>query len=220
MIITGLFLNPDESVPAFSVSNFDMCTVVIDPGHGGIDPGKVAVNGVYEKDINLCISKKLKNYLTYAGAQVIMIREEDIGLYDPNSKNKKREDLNNRKKIINNSDADIIVSIHANSFQKEKYKGAQVFYFKDSEQGKELAGIIQKQFKYFVDETNDRQIKQSDSLYILKRTNIPAVIVECGFLSNYKEAELLSTDAYQDKVAWAIYIGICRYLSLQENSSL
>lgn len=210
-IIVGVSISKYKATNAFSFPT-EQCTIVIDAGHGGFDPGKVGVNEVLEKDINLSIAKILQGYLTYSGANVIMTREDDNGLYDEGSSNKKRQDMNRRKEIINSSNADILVSIHQNSFSQSKYKGAQVFYYHSSEEGKRLAQHIQEQIKIFVDEDNNRKIKSSNSYYMLKQTNIPGVIVECGFLSNYEEAELLSTEEYQDKIAWAIYIGILKYL--------
>lgn len=190
--------------------------IVLDAGHGGFDPGKVGVGDEIEKDINLAITLKLKAYLEYSGAQVVLTRKDDNGLYDASSSNKKRQDMNRRKEIINTSGADILVSIHQNSFSQEKYKGAQVFYYADSNNGNLLAQNIQTAIKTFVDPTNNRLIKDSNSYFILKQTNIPSVIVECGFLSNYEEAKLLSSDDYQDKIAWAVYIGIMKFYKDQE----
>ncbi|GKX30618.1 N-acetylmuramoyl-L-alanine amidase CwlD [Vallitalea longa] len=209
LIATILYAN--KVINVFS-SVEDKNIIVVDAGHGGFDPGKVGVNGELEKDINLSIAIKLKDYLEYSGAHVIMTREDDNGLYNESSSNKKREDMNKRKEIINSSGGDILVSIHQNSFSQQKYKGAQVFYFNSSDEGKTLAQCIQQEIKTFVDNKNNRQVKDSDSYFILKQTNIPGVIVECGFLSNYQEAELLNTDVYQDKIAWAIYIGIIKFL--------
>lgn len=209
LISTILYAN--KVIDVFS-SVDDKYVIVVDAGHGGFDPGKVGVNGELEKDINLAIAIKLKEYLEYSGAHVIMTREDDNGLYDESNSNKKRQDMNKRKEIINKSGGDVLVSIHQNSFPQEKYKGAQVFYYASSDSGKVLAQCIQEEIKALVDNDNNRQIKDSNSYFMLKQTNIPGVIVECGFLSNYEEAELLNTDIYQDKVAWAIYIGITKFL--------
>lgn len=185
--------------------------IVLDAGHGGFDPGKVGVNGELEKEINLAITKKLKAYLEYSGARVVLTRKDEHGLYNESSSNKKREDMNKRKQIINNSGADLLVSIHQNSFTQEKYKGAQVFYYASSDDGKLLAQSIQTAIKTFVDPENSRLVKDSNSYFVLKQTNIPSVLVECGFLSNYEEAKLLSSDDYQDKIAWGVYIGIMKF---------
>ncbi|MCT4688703.1 N-acetylmuramoyl-L-alanine amidase CwlD [Vallitalea sp.] len=209
LVATILYAN--KVINVFS-SVEDKYVVVVDAGHGGFDPGKVGVNGELEKNINLLIAIKLKEYLEYSQVNVVMTREDDGGLYSESSKNKKREDMNKRKEIINTSGGDILVSIHQNSFSQEKYRGAQVFYYASSDDGKKLAQYIQQEIKTFVDNENNRQVKDSNSYFILKQTNIPGVIVECGFLSNYSEAELLMTDIYQDKIAWAIYIGIIKFL--------
>ncbi len=184
--------------------------IVLDAGHGGFDPGKVGVSGELEKEINLAITQKLKDYLEYSGAQVVLTREDEKGL-----SNKKREDMNKRKQIINNSGADILVSIHQNSFPQENCKGAQVFYYASSDDGKVLAQSIQTAIKTFVDPENNRLVKDSSSYFVLKQTNIPSVIVECGFLSNYEEAKRLASDDYQDKIAWAVYIGIMEFYNVQ-----
>ncbi len=188
-------------------------TIVIDPGHGGRDPGKVGVNDALEKDINLKISLKLKNLLEQNDINVIMTREEDVGLYSEEDSNKKRADLNNRIQLINESDALFAVSIHQNSFTQEYVKGAQVFYHAASSEGRELALILQEEIKKTMDDGNRRKAKSNESYYMLKKTVCPLVIIECGYLSNLQEAELLVTEEYQEKMAWAISLGILEYLN-------
>lgn len=187
--------------------------VVIDAGHGGRDPGKIAVNDALEKDINLMISKKLKKYLELNDILVVMTRESDIGLYKESDSNKKRADLNNRVKIIKNSGAYVAVSIHQNSFPQPQYKGSQVFYYSHSEQGAKLAKLIQNEIKCFVNTNNKRKEKANDAYFMLKQTNCPTVIVECSFLSNWEDAQLILTEDYQDKIAWAIFMGIMKYIN-------
>lgn len=187
--------------------------VVLDSGHGGSDPGKVGVNKILEKDINLSIAKKLKVYLESEGVKIIMTREEDKGLYEEGSSNKKAQDMKNRCKLIEESDADLTVSIHQNSYHEEYVKGAQVFYFSQSQDGKELAEFIQEALVKGVDPSNKRMAKGNDSYYLLKNTKKPTVIVECGFLSNWEEAQLLALDDYQEKLAWNIYLGIMKYIN-------
>ena len=128
--------------------------IVIDAGHGGFDPGKVASDGIQEKGINLKISEKLKAYLEQGGAVVYMTRLDDTSLSD-----KKREDLKNRTVIGNGENVDLFVSVHQNSFPKNSAKGAQVFYYKKSENGKRLATCIQSRLKEVVDTENDRVAK-------------------------------------------------------------
>lgn len=188
-------------------------TVVLDAGHGGNDPGKVGVNKCIESDINLSIVLKLKDYLEKNNVQVVLTRKDKNGLYDENDTNKKVTDMKNRCKIINEADCDLMVSIHQNSYSSSGVKGAQVFYFKNSNDGEKIAKIIQARLIDEVDKDNGRQSKDNDSYYILKNVECPAVIVECGFLSNYEEAELLCDEKYQEKLAIAIGNGIIEYLS-------
>ena len=187
--------------------------VVIDPGHGGRDPGKVGVNGALEKEINLAISLKIKSYLEQSDIEVILTRETDMGLYSESDSNKKRADLNNRARIIRESGADVVVSIHQNSFNQAQYQGAQVFYYSNSDEGKKLAEYIQNEIVRYAKPKTARTPKANDSYFILEKTPCPAVIVECGFLSNWEEAERLITEEYQDKLAWSISMGIKQFLA-------
>lgn len=186
--------------------------IVLDSGHGGVDSGKVSVLGEYEKDINLAIAVKLRDMLIAGGYEVVMTRNDDEGLYSEGSSNKKTEDLKKRCEIIDSSGAVFAISIHQNSYHEGNVKGAQVFYYKASEEGKLLAQTIQDAMKEKLDKTNKRQAKSNGDYYLLKNTKVPTIIVECGFLSNYEEAKKLSDDSYQKKVAQAIYIGIEQYL--------
>ncbi len=186
--------------------------IVIDPGHGGIDPGMLGVNNTIEKEINLSVSYMLKEELESEGMEVVLTRTTDDGLYLESDSNKKIADMKKRCSIITESNADIVVSIHQNSFSDSAVCGAQVFYYKHSEKGKELAQCIQDSLKDNVDETNDRKIKANDSYYMLIHTPCPTVIVECGFITNYEEAKLLVSEDYQRKVAEAIAVGIKNYV--------
>ncbi len=197
----------DENI-AVSVMPVDKKCIVIDAGHGGFDPGKVASDGVNEKNINLSIASKLSTFLEEGGAVIRNTRIEDSSLSES-----KRQDLKSRAEIANNSKADIFVSIHQNSFPKSSVKGAQVFYYKGSEEGKKLAGFIQSRLKEVVDIDNSRIAKANDSYYVLKQIKIPSVIVECGFLSNGVEHNKLMSSEYQEKLAWAIYMGILDYFN-------
>ena len=161
--------------------------IVLDAGHGGWDPGKTGTNGVNEKELNLAVTEKLAEYLEMGGAEVILTRPSDEALG-----NGKQTDMAERKRIANESGADILVSIHQNAFPSAKVKGAQVFYHNSSEKGKVLAECVQENLKKRVDGSNHRQAKANDSYYILRTTEIPAVIVECGFLSNHEEEKMLN----------------------------
>ncbi len=213
MIYTAEKIGDVYTMGGAALVSEDTYVVVVDAGHGGFDPGKVGINGAEEKDINLAIAEKLAEYLRAGDVKVVMTREDGEGLYDPDSDNKKVQDMKRRVEIMESARPDLTVSIHQNSYPEEYVHGAQVFFHRDSEEGKALADLIQKQFVAQVDPENNRQIKANDSYYLLKKTAMPIVIVECGFLSNYGEAEKLVTEEYQNQVAWAIYMGVVQYLN-------
>ena len=190
--------------------------VVIDAGHGGDDPGKVGINGVYEKDLNLQIAGLVKLFLEANDVEVVMTRDSDQGLYDADASNKKVQDMKRRIALIDEAEPALTVSIHQNSYPEEYVHGAQVFYYTGSAQGQRLAECIQRQLVERADPENKRQVKANDSYYLLKKTGVPIVIVECGFLSNSAEAEKLCTPEYQDRVAWGIHMGILEYLNGEE----
>ena len=189
--------------------------VVIDAGHGGIDPGKIGINDVAEKDINLSIALKVKKYLEFNDVKVVMTRETDKGLNDPDASNKKVQDMKRRLALIEETVPALVVSIHQNSYPEEYVHGAQIFYYAGSQEGKVLAELLQAQFLDKVDPDNNRQIKPNDSYYLLKKTSVPIVIAECGFLSNWAEAEKLCSEDYQEKIAWAICVGILQHLNMK-----
>ena len=182
-------------------------TVVLDAGHGSSDSGKVGINGVLEKDINLSISKKTKKYLEKKGIRVIMTRDKDESLAEGEKGNRKVQDMKARVKRINDTKPDLAVSIHQNSYHEESIHGAQVFYYEHSESGEKDARILQEAL-LAVDPDNTRQVKANTTYYLLKRTEVPILIVECGFLSNQEEAEKLASEDYQKEIAKAIANGI------------
>lgn len=205
----GVGKGENESDP---VENAGFC-VVIDAGHGGIDPGKIGINGAKEKEINLLIAEKLKKYLEAGDVKVVMTREGDEGLYDAEASNKKVQDMKRRIAIIDETAPQITISIHQNSYPEEYVHGAQVFFYTGSREGQELAESVQRQLVEKADPKNKRQVKANDSYYLLKKTGVPIIIVECGFLSNSEEAEKLCTDEYQEELAWAIHMGVMQYLN-------
>jgi len=180
--------------------------IVIDAGHGGNDPGKPGVHGKDEDELNLEIALKLREIIEQSGGIVVMTREADE-LSDTNL----NKDLKNRVEKANENMGDIFISIHLNSFSQSKYKGAQVFYQNNSTKGKVLAEKIQEELRKTLDSNNDRMAKSSNSYYVLRNAKMPAVIVECGFMSNPEEERLLNNKDYQYKIAWAIYKGIIGY---------
>lgn len=186
-------------------------TVVIDAGHGGGDPGKVGVGDVIEKEINLQIAKKVEQLMKKKKIKVIMTREEDAMLSGEGNTGTKAEDMKERVKIINGEAPQLAVSIHQNSYQDAVVHGAQVFYYSGSSEGDEAAKIMQNAL-LVVDGDNTRQAKGNNTYYLLKRTEVPTIIVECGFLSNSEDAANLCDDGYQDKVAEAISSGILKII--------
>ena len=189
-------------------------TVVLDSGHGGFDPGKESSDGILEKHINLAIAERLKELLEKEGIRVVMTRTDDNGLYTESDSNKKIADMKKRCAIIDAAKADIVVSIHQNSYHEENVFGAQVFYYKTSTEGEKAAAVIQEALQE-VNPENTKKIKANDTYYLLKKTEVPTVIVECGFLSNYAEAEKLVSEDYQKKLAEAVTKGILQYLKDQ-----
>lgn len=187
--------------------------VVIDSGHGGLDGGKEGKSGILEKTINLAISYKLKALLEENSYQVVMTRTDDNGLYSDSDSNKKIADMKKRCEIIENSNADVVVSVHQNSFSDSKVSGAQVFYYTHSAEGKKFAGIMQASFKENLNNNNNRVEKANNTYYMLIHTKAPTIIAECGFLSNPDEEQLLSSEEYQQKVAQALYNGIETYFN-------
>ncbi|MDY4670938.1 MAG: N-acetylmuramoyl-L-alanine amidase [Oliverpabstia sp.] len=184
----------------------------LQPAHGGSDPGKIGVHKEKEKDINLEISLKVREKMEKENIRVVLTREKDEDLADEGSQNKKIQDLKNRCEIIHQTQPDCVVSIHQNSYPDEKIKGAQVFYYEDSKEGKRLGEIMQKNLVEGLDKTNHRQAKGNRSYYLLKKTDATLVIVECGFISNSEESTLLSSGKYQEQVAQSIVNGIKEYL--------
>ena len=182
--------------------------IVVDAGHGGSDPGKVGINGALEKDINLSIALKLKDLLEQREISVVLTRDSDAGLSPADATNKKAADMQKRCQMI----TDAHPAFTVNSYTTEDIKGAQVFYYGQSENGKRLADVLQEHLISEVDPQNTRVAKANESYYLLKKTPTPTVIVECGFLSNQSEADLLLTEDYQSKLAHAIYLGILSYL--------
>lgn len=187
-------------------------TVVIDPGHGGEDGGATA-NNVLEKDINLQISQKLCDLLKLNGFNVVMTRSTDTGLYSDNAaSSKKRAELSNRVKIFNEFSSNIVISIHQNKFTDQKYFGTQVFYSNNDPKSEYLAECIKTGVVNLIQPDNTRECKKAGSeIFVLDNANVPAVMVECGFLSNKEEAEKLSDNEYQNKMAYSIYLGFLEF---------
>ena len=212
ILAMGLLCGRIAAGRAVDTAGKGSCTVILDAGHGGADPGKVAADGTLEKDINLQIAKLTKKKLEKAGVKVCMTREKDEMLHRLGEAQEKKTDMKLRCETINTSGAVCAVSIHQNSFADPKAKGAQVFYYEASAEGKQFADLMQQSLIDMVDPSNTRISKSNTSYYLLRKTNVPLIIVECGFMSNPSETDSLREVATQDKIAEAISSGIQAFL--------
>lgn len=195
--------------------------IAIDAGHGGPDGGAVSKAGIIEKDINLAIALYLRDYLQQAGAVVVMTREDDRDLAQPETKGyarRKTEDLKQRVRMIEEHKADLFLSIHMNSIPSSRWSGAQTFYVPNHKDNENLASLIQEEIKRNMENT-DRVAKTVDTVYLLKALKMPSALVEVGFLSHPEEARRLSDETYQRQVAASIYKGILRYSAGEKGGS-
>ena len=184
-------------------------TVVIDAGHGGKDAGTIGVDSVKEKDINLSIVKSLYDFLKVSGISSVMIRNDDSEFYAPNEKRDK-SDLYNRLDFVNSTENAVLISIHQNHFDSESEWGTQIWYSANTPESKEIADSILNNVKDLIQPDNKRENKQSDnSYYLLYKASVPSVMIECGFMSNVRENNLLQQEEYQNDMAYCIMSGIC-----------
>ena len=186
-------------------SKSDKVVIVEDPGHGGEDPGKVGSKDVLEKDLILEIAKRVRDLLEEVDIEVVMTREND------KVPDAKKQDLNQRIQLINDTNPTMTLCIHQNSFPDASVKGAQVFYHTVTEEAEDIASVIQERLRE-LDPDNTREIKENDTYYMLKNAKVPTVIVECGFLTNPEEATKLTQEEYQQQLAHAICEGIVKWL--------
>ena len=204
LLLSALFINQKVS----ALMPLSGKTIIIDAGHGGLDPGTTN-NTIYEKDINLAISKALEIELSKVGASVLLTREDDYDLSTPNARWRKKSDFDNRILKINESKADLYLSIHLNYLTDRSYFGPQVFYDKEN---KLLAQIIQETLNKNLN--SNRNIKKiPNKTYMYSKLNINGVLIECGFLSNNDEAQKLNTEIYQQKIASLIKDAIINYFN-------
>lgn len=204
IIITLIILNIFFYVPISAQNKklpLNNLVISIDSGHGGKDVGS-SYNKILEKDINLSIAKYLKNELESAGATIIMTRDGDYDLSSPNSKRRKKSDFDNRIKIINEADTDLFISIHQNNFSDTKYSGLQIFY----KGNKTLADELQKNIN-----PSRKTSKISNKLYMYNKLDSDGLLIECGFLSNYKDRLLLTNKKYQKELAQKITKNIIKH---------
>lgn len=189
--------------------------VLVDPGHGGPDGGAVAEDGTLEKDINLAISLYLRDFLAVSGVPVAITRESDMSLHSEDAvtiREKKISDLHHRLALYEQSA--LVISIHQNRFEQPQYRGAQVFYSDNNADSAPLSQALQNSIIKHLQPDNKREVKAaSDNVFLMYHTTVPAVLVECGFLSNPQELALLKDDGYRREIAWAILIGYWNYSS-------
>lgn len=207
---------PTEEVFSYAVANK---VIVIDAGHGGIDTGASRGN-VVEKDITLAIAKRLAKDLSQSGAAVILLRENSKDLagddFQGRIRDRKRKDMNTRVQRTNEAKPDLLVSIHTNAELGSSSSGAQTFYKPGDEKSKGIAVSIQKELSRLLGNTKRKAV--NGKYFILEKTHAPAVIVEVGFISNPGEAQLLTDDVYQSRVAYAIFSGITRAAHQQQET--
>lgn len=214
---SSLFKHVNSQKPSTAASeNAEKKVIVLDPGHGGEDGGTVGVNGVYEKDLNLAVSETLASVLRFAGYEVIETRTEDVLLYDRSVDFKGRKkvlDLAARLEIAQTAMPDIFVGIHMNAFPQEKYSGLTVYYSKNHPSGYDAAIGLQSAVKAALQPENSREIKAAGSnIYLLDRLECPAVLIECGFLSNPEECEKLSTAEYRQQLSYVFFSSLVAFL--------
>lgn len=212
----GTKIDLDQEIKETTSTPVSGKVIVVDAGHGVPDEGAQSSRGTTEAETNLKIALKLQNLLEQSGCTVILTRSDENAIYDLDKntlREKKISDIRNRVKIGNSSSADIFVSIHLNKIPQQQYWGWQCFYNSGNEKSINLAKKIQYNLNDAIQKENKRVAMKLDTVYIMKHVEIPISIVECGFLSNPEEEQLLLNDEYQDKLAWGIFNGIIDYFN-------
>ena len=222
LILYSTCRSTSERIASAEINSAEMLpTIIIDAGHGGFDGGTSSDDGIIEKDINLKISLYLCEYLNFFGFNTILTREKDESLESDGLstiREKKSSDIHNRMDLMEKTDNALFVSIHQNHYSVEKYYGLQVFYSPNfSDESSQLAQSIQETVTELLQQDNERQIKKcGTSVYLMYNAVKPAVLVECGFLSNHNESQLLKTEEYQKKIAFCVALGIRDYVYEKE----
>lgn len=210
------FCKANTTDTAIADTSKSLPVIILDAGHGGEDGGTIGKNGVYEKDLNLKIAEEINDLAVLCGYDTVLTRSEDVLLYDRNVDYKGRKkalDLIARVNIAKKYENAIFISIHMNAFPDSKYSGLQVYYSKNHPDSKLIADEIQNTVKSTLQNNNNRKTKQADSsIFVLDNISIPSVLVECGFLSNDKECELLASEDYQKKLALLIFSSVSKYI--------
>ncbi len=201
---------PTDTAPSGAVP-----VVTVDAGHGGFDGGATAADGTQEKDINLAVALPMADFLRLCGVRVVMTRTDDEALCEEEGlriRDKKRGDMKARLALF--EEADLNVSIHQNAFSGTAYSGTQVFYTVNHPDAARLAQCVQSQVMTWLQPDNTRQIKSGNrDIYLLHKTTVPTILVECGFLSNIAECEALKSAIYQRQMAWALTGGVLQFLT-------
>ena len=216
--LIGVFSQIQQSEPTLA-SYSATPIVIIDAGHGGMDGGAMGVDGQIEKEINLSIALKLDTMLRAYGFETILTRNSDVSIHSADAKTvrqQKSSDLKNRLKLLEDTSSGILISIHQNKYSQSSACGTQVFYGRNCPESKELAEMLQKTITGYLQPENKREIKQATKdIYLLYQATKPAVMVECGFLSNAAEAEKLTDGEYQDQIAFSICMALMNCLADQ-----
>ena len=206
LIILGSLAAGRRIVSAMGAGTATSPTLVLDAGHGGEDGGAVSASGHKESDINLAIVLKLRDLMAFLGTDAVLTRDADVSVYDPGCKTlreKKVSDLKNRVAMVRNLDYAMVISVHQNTFTDSRYKGAQVF-FVAGELSRQWGDSTQAILNSTLGSSSRKAALIPDSVYLFSHIDCPAILVECGFLSNGEEASLLLTDSYQRKLAAAL----------------
>ncbi len=215
-ILSSAVFKRAVAVNSGEIFKSDRKKVVLDPGHGGEDCGAIGINGILEKDINLMISEDLRELLMFAGYEAVPTRTEDILLYDRNVDYKGRKkvlDLAARRKTADAEAPDIFVGIHMNAFPQEKYSGLTVYYSPNTESSALAAESVRKNVIEQLQPNNNREMKAAGkNIFLLDRLSCPAILIECGFLSNEKECALLSDEEYRRKLSYVIFSALSTFL--------
>jgi len=212
--ITAFLMYGEKFTNVFHSQNVTRNTVVIDAGHGGVDGGAVSCNGAFESNINLEIALKLDDLMHILGLRTIMIRDTDRSIHTEGETiaSKKVSDIRNRVQTINTTPGALLISIHQNSFPNRRYSGAQVFH-NDTESSRELAAAMQNAMREYINPQNRRQIKRAAGVYLMEHINCDGLLIECGFLSNEIEEQLLQSNDYQNKLCSVIATVVSQYLN-------
>ncbi len=216
--VARFFAGDAAVISAAQLATENMPIIVIDAGHGGMDGGASGADGTLEKDINLAVAMRISELFKVSGIDCVMTRTDDRMIVDDSvTSRRKMHDLKNRlavtEKLKDDGENVILVSIHMNNFSVPKYSGLQVWYSPNNDESAKLASYVQGYARSFLDKSNSREIKKAtSSIYILDRASVPAILVECGFLSNPEECKKLASAEYQNEIAVTIFTSLCGWI--------